>query len=249
MDKEKTGDLGDLYKALQTVVSDLNSVVKPVTHEDDANYIQKSRLQYLTAASAPNHRRLHKHSSEQVDIKTLILEYEKSNEELQLTLSALRSQRKVLAEDVSKEQDVKDQLMKVKTALAEKVQEQSTRRDPTDSYKLQLENRLESAKKEGKEMRTSLGGFINKHFPLPTPEVVSEAKRKLRSSESSCTENLSSLKSILEDLVNKCMEDPNDPYIDVDNIWPPYLELLSRCQIVTRHPDNNAKIKLVPFHL
>lgn len=247
MDNETTKDL---YKAFETVLSDLNSIVKPITYEDDANSIEKSRLQYLTAATAPD-RRLHRctPSSEKIHIGTLIHEYEQNIEELQLTLSALRSQRKVLAADVSKELDVNGQLNKVKTALTNKVQEQNTRKNPTDSYKQQLEDRLKSAKKQGKEMRTSLGTFINKHFPLPTQEVVNEARRKLRSSESNCTENLSSLKSILEDLVNKCMEDPNDPYIDVDSIWSPYVELLLRCQIVTRHPDNNAKIKLVPFHL
>ncbi|XP_062578610.1 centromere protein K-like [Saccostrea cucullata] len=239
----------DLYRTFEHVFSDCKSEVNPKTYKDGDNTIEKTQFEYLTAATSSDSS-LNKPISERVDIRTLIQEYEKSIEELQLTLSATRSQRKVLAADLSKEKDVKEQLSKVRTALANKLQDQSTRKEPKDSYRLQLEDRVKNAKKQGKELRGSLGAFINKHFPMPTKEVVSEARKKLRSSDRKSEENLVSLKSILEDLVNKCMEDPNDPYIDVDDsIWPPYVELLLRCQIVTRHPDNNAKIKLVPFHL
>lgn len=242
--------VSDLYRVLEKVVDHFNSLDKPsVCSKDGNNLIEQTRLQYLTAVTSsdasPNTV-----PSERVNIGSLITEYEKSIEELQLTLSALRSQRKVLAADISRERDVKEQLGRVQSALSSKLQEQSTRKESPNSYKVEIENRIKTAKKEGKGLRNSLGTFINKHFPLPTEEAVSEARKRLRSSERRSTENLSSLKSILEDLVNKCMEDPNDPYIDVDDsIWPPYVELLLRCQIVTRHPDNNKQIKLIPFHL
>lgn len=240
----------DLYRVLEKVVDDFNFMDKPsVCGKDGNNLIEQTQLQYLTAATSsdvsPNIV-----PSKRVNISTLITEYEKSIEELQLTLSALRSQRKVLAADISRERDVKEQLGRVSFALSSKLQEHRTRKESPNSYKVQLENRIKNAKKEGKGLRNSLGAFINEHFPLPSEEVVSEARKRLRGSERKSTENLASLKSILEDLVNKCMEDPNDPYIDVDDsIWPPYVELLLRCQIVTRHPDNNKQIKLIPFHL
>lgn len=240
----------DLYGEFEMVMKEFNSTVKPVVHDKDGDdLIKKTQLQYLTAATSSKPES-YDPCNEQVNIATLIEEYEKSLEELQLTLSAIRSQRRVLAADVEKEKDVKEKLEKVQSALSEKLQEQATRKDSTESYKIQLEHRLKNAKKQGKELRNNLATFINKHFPLPTEEVANEARKRLRSSDRTSVESLSSLKSILEDLVNKCMEDPNDPYIDIDDsIWPPYVELLLRCQIVTRHPENNAKLKLIPFHL
>lgn len=72
--------------------------------------------------------------------------------------------------------------------------------------------------------------FINKYFFLLIEEVVSEVWKRLRSLERRFIENLLFLKLIFEDLVNKCMEDLNDLYIDVDDsIWFLYVEFLLRC--------------------
>lgn len=79
-------------------------------------------------------------------------------------------------------------------------------------------------------MRNSFGTFINKYFFLLIEEVVSEVRKRLRSLERRFIENLLFLKLIFEDLVNKCMEDLNDLYIDVDDsIWLLYVEFLLRC--------------------
>lgn len=95
---------------------------------------------------------------------------------------------------------------------------------------MEIENRIKSVKKEGKGLRNSFGTFINKYFFLLIEEVVSEVRKRLRSLERRFIENLSFLKSIFEDLVNKCMEDLNDLYIDVDDsIWFLYVEFLLRC--------------------
>lgn len=99
-----------------------------------------------------------------------------------------------------------------------------------NSYKVEIENRIKNVKKEGKVLRNSFGTFINKYFFLLIEEVVSEVRKRLRSLERRFIENLSFLKSIFEDLVNKCMEDLNDLYIDVDDsIWFLYVEFLLRC--------------------
>lgn len=95
---------------------------------------------------------------------------------------------------------------------------------------MEIENRIKIVKKEGKGLRNSFGTFINKYFFLLIEEVVSEVRKRLRSLERRFIENLSFLKSIFEDLVNKCMEDLNDLYIDVDDsIWFLYVEFLLRC--------------------
>lgn len=95
---------------------------------------------------------------------------------------------------------------------------------------MEIENRIKNVKKEGKGLRNSFGMFINKYFFLLIEEVVSEVRKRLRSLERRFLENLSFLKLIFEDLVNKCMEDLNDLYIDVDDsIWSLYVEFLLRC--------------------
>lgn len=99
-----------------------------------------------------------------------------------------------------------------------------------DSYKVEIENCIKNVKKEGKGLRNSFGTFINKYFFLLIEEVVSEVRKRLRSLERRFIENLLFLKLIFEDLVNKCMEDLNDLYIDVDDsIWFLYVEFLLRC--------------------
>ena len=48
----------------------------------------------------------------------------------------------------------------------------------------------------------------------------------------------------------RCVESPNDPYLVLDERhWPAYIELLLRCNIVLQHPDDDRRIKLVPFYL
>lgn len=76
-------------------------------------------------------------------------------------------------------------------------------------------------------------------------------KKKLRSADKTMTvRNMLSLKDIISELMNKCFDEPNQPYIILDKrYWPPYVELLLRCQIAVRHPDDPRRIKLIPFHL
>jgi centromere protein K len=50
--------------------------------------------------------------------------------------------------------------------------------------------------------------------------------------------------------MNKCIETPNDAYVELDDtFWPPYIEMLIRCGIVQRHPENELRIKLTAYHL
>lgn len=50
--------------------------------------------------------------------------------------------------------------------------------------------------------------------------------------------------------MNRSVEAPNDPYIVIDDrYWPPYLQLLVRVGIAQRHPEDDNRVKITPFHL
>lgn len=52
----------------------------------------------------------------------------------------------------------------------------------------------------------------------------------------------------LQQLMNKVLETPHDPYVTIDNtFWPPYVEMLLRYGIAVRHQENNFKIRLETF--
>lgn len=52
----------------------------------------------------------------------------------------------------------------------------------------------------------------------------------------------------LQQLMNKVLGAPHDPYVTIDNtFWPPYVEMLLRYGIAVRHQENNFKIRLETF--
>jgi len=54
---------------------------------------------------------------------------------------------------------------------------------------------------------------------------------------------------VVQSLINKSLETPNDPYINIDDaLWPPYVEMLLRSGIIVRHPTNLYRIRLTAFH-
>lgn len=71
--------------------------------------------------------------------------------------------------------------------------------------------------------------FLHKHFPQK--------------------EGHKALSTLLEDLMNKCIDSPHAPYVNIKDAWPPNVELLLRTGICTVHNDNDSLIKLTPFHL
>lgn len=53
---------------------------------------------------------------------------------------------------------------------------------------------------------------------------------------------------LMQQLTNKTLETPHEPYVTVDDtFWPPYIEMLLRNGIAIRHPDDCNKIRLENF--
>ncbi|XP_072025531.1 centromere protein K-like [Amphiura filiformis] len=172
-------------------------------------------------------------------------ELSKSNQELEQTLAFIQAQRKELEEDLTREKGVLEQHYEVKRTLQSKLEaaEDGTETSRSSQEK-ELHQQRKSAAEHQKKLMRNLAAFVSKHFPKPTEKTKQTADREHRSKE------YMSLLEILEILMNKCMDSESDPYVAVDETcWPPYIELLLRCGIALRHPQDYKRIRLVPFHL
>ncbi|XP_046550843.1 centromere protein K-like [Haliotis rubra] len=178
----------------------------------------------------------------------------KSISQLQEVFTLVKSQKKELTQQISREEEIQRQLQSVHNCLEIKL-EGIANNDEEEVTMSSVMTELDIKIRKGETMNRSLTKrlvhFVNEHFPLPSVEEVKAGKKKLRSSDKKISmENLVPFKVVLQELMNKCIDEPHDPYVIITNrFWPPYIELLLRCQIVLRHPEDDQRIKLVPFHL
>ncbi|CAG8596025.1 3665_t:CDS:2, partial [Paraglomus occultum] len=107
-----------------------------------------------------------------------------------------------------------------------------------------LRNQLKIAKDNMTTLMKELIVFVDKHFP-PTILMQDDSD-----SENEGRVVTSSLKELLEDLMNQSFSNP-DPYVQINSkqVWLPYVELLIRAGIAIQHPKDAYKIKLIEFHL
>lgn len=189
---------------------------------------------------------------EQFEIFTA--ELEKDILELQETYSFVCGQHKDLDSTIKEEEEFLGQNTCVSEVLQKRLQSEKNRKEQDkapDRHKEEIFQKIQKGENYLKEVVKKLVSFVEKHFPLPSQEVFSEQTKKLRSADyKTRLRDMISLKQILETLMNKCIEEPSDPYVVINHrYWPPYVELLLRCHIALRHPDDKDRIKLVPFFL
>ncbi|XP_033738820.1 centromere protein K-like [Pecten maximus] len=190
--------------------------------------------------------------NEEVQFELFTKELEKDILELQETYSFVCGQTKDIDNMIKKEEEVLNQNKCVSEMLQKKLQCPEEERDRMpDRRKEEIYQKIQNGESYLTEVVKKLGSFVDKHFPLPSQQVFSEQMKKLRSADRKFKlHDMISLKQILESLMNKCVDNPSDPYITINHrFWPPYIELLITCQIALRHPDNKDRIKLSPFHL
>ncbi|PNI41056.1 CENPK isoform 5 [Pan troglodytes] len=108
----------------------------------------------------------------------------------------------------------------------------------------ELKTKMLNIKEYKEKLLSTLGEFLEDHFPLPDRSVK---KKKKNIQESSV--NLITLHEMLEILINRLFDVPHDPYVKIsDSFWPPYVELLLRNGIALRHPEDPTRIRLEAFH-
>ncbi|KAL5015148.1 hypothetical protein ScPMuIL_009418 [Solemya velum] len=192
------------------------------------------------------------HSSE-IQYEILEEELTRSISQLSGVLVLISSQKEEMLEEQKREEKYGSELKNVIAALQEAYDKMLTEDSTPDKKKVyvqELERKVTKAEDYYNKLSEKFAKFVDEHFPLPTEKVFTEVKKKLRSADRKMTlADTLPLKVILKDLMKNCLKDPS-AYTQIDHrFWPPYVELLLRCQIVQRHPTDERMLKLIPFHL
>ncbi|NXD27145.1 CENPK protein, partial [Spelaeornis formosus] len=171
---------------------------------------------------------------------------QKVKNDLESLLSKVQSKNKQLEEDLKREQQWYEEQKQILDTLNKMEEEANTQAEPSTERELdELKNKILKLKTFKKELLAALGEFLDEHFPLPEK---GENSTKEKSSAEPAVE-LITLHEILETLMNKLMITPHEPYVTIsESFWPPYIELLLRCGIALRHPEDPNRIRLQAFH-
>ncbi|NXI12294.1 CENPK protein, partial [Irena cyanogastra] len=174
-------------------------------------------------------------------------ELQKVKNGLEMVLSTVQSKNKQLEKDLEREQQWHAEQKQTLQALNKIEEEANTQVEHTStrSQLNELENKVLMLKTYKKELLSALGGFLDEHFPLP--QNIENTKKKNSSAEP--VVKLKTLQEILEMLINTMMNTPHEPYVTINqSFWPPYVELLLRCGIALRHPEDPNRMRLQAFH-
>ncbi|XP_027301880.1 centromere protein K isoform X1 [Anas platyrhynchos] len=173
----------------------------------------------------------------------------KVKEDLEKVLLTAQLRNKKIKEDFHREEQWHDEQKKILNALkeTEKKMEEDIESHCQRRAFHKLKDEFFKVKAYKEELLNALGAFLEEHFPLPEKDVTAK-KKKIKNSEEPATQ-LIALHEILENLINTLFTTPHEPYITVDDsLWPPYVELLLRCGVALRHPEDPNRIRLEAFH-
>ncbi|XP_005997501.1 centromere protein K [Latimeria chalumnae] len=176
-------------------------------------------------------------------------EIQKVNKELEMVVSCVLMKNKKIREDLEREQKWLAEQQELVKALAERHQALKTDVVQLSEKRAlqELGGKIQKIKVYQEELLIALGTFLEDHYPLPKQWGNASKKKKTQVDEPCLY--LITLHEILENLINKLMISPHDPYITIDDsYWPPYIEFLLRYGIALRHPEDPHRIRLEAFH-
>uniref|UniRef100_A0A8C5YQI8 Centromere protein K n=1 Tax=Marmota marmota marmota TaxID=9994 RepID=A0A8C5YQI8_MARMA len=172
--------------------------------------------------------------------------FQKLRHDLEMVLSTIQSKNEKLKEDLEREQqwlDEQQQIMESLNALYSELKNQFVTFSETRIFS-ELKTKMLNIKAFKEKLLSTLGEFLEDHFPLPDGNI----KKKKKNTQES-TKQLITLHEILEILINRLFDVPHDPYVKIsDSFWPPYIELLLRNGIALRHPEDPTRLRLEAFH-
>lgn len=221
----------DAYKVLERVLK-----VKEKKLQTELIAVENQGLQ--VTSTDPNYTDAH--------LKSELLT---SIQQLEETLQIIKGQRKQVEDDLKREEELLQQHQEVQKSLQIKIgileQEKENVQGVTSQVK-ELERKKKSADVYLVEITKKLGSFLAENFPLPSPDNLKGSKAKVHLDPNV---RYISLQKLTEDLMNISYVRPHDPYIRIkESHWPPYIELLLRCGIAKRHPQDCNLIRLVAFN-
>ncbi|XP_001177614.1 centromere protein K [Strongylocentrotus purpuratus] len=169
---------------------------------------------------------------------------ERNVSQLEECLSVVEGRRRELEDDLARQKELLSQHQDMNRALESRLREAeeggNTSRPNEDSQIKILKRKQKKAGEIQTVLLKQIGDFVGNHFPLPNASKGRQAGQI----------NYISLLEIIELLMNKGMDGDTDPYVSIhEAFWPPYIELLLRCDIASRHPQDASRIRLVPLHL
>lgn len=180
-------------------------------------------------------------------------ELKTDEEQLRQTLSMLRSQRSELQQQIESETELKREFEHLRSLFEEQLANTENVPRPQVSSSQALATatvKCSQLKQQYKTRLDQMVTFVRKYFPpLSDDDVKQWQKMHSKSARRIDASSFLSLEIILESLMNKSLETPNEPYIDIDDtLWPPYVEMLLRSGIVLHHPRDVNRIRLTPYH-
>ncbi|CAH3189986.1 unnamed protein product [Porites evermanni] len=172
--------------------------------------------------------------------------------QLEETLEVIRKQRKEVEDELKREEEILNQHKEIGRSLQMKIEslEQEKENAPSGiSQMKELEKQKKAADVYLTQIMRKLGSFLSTNFPLPSPDDVKRNKNQGKGVLVDPNISYISLQQLTEDLMNMLYARPHDPYIRIKDFhWPPYIELLLRCGIALRHPQDCNRIRLVAFN-
>ncbi|KAJ8365816.1 hypothetical protein SKAU_G00146470 [Synaphobranchus kaupii] len=155
------------------------------------------------------------------------------NKQLEMVLSCSQAKRDKLKDILKSEQEWLEEKKEVLRAATERVtamQDESDRLSEKGVLQ-DMKKKIQRVKDYHDDLLETLGDILAEHFPLPQQEGNANKKRKNILPEP--RESLISLHEMLEILMNKLVETPHEPYIQInETFWPPYTEMLLRGETV-----------------
>lgn len=172
--------------------------------------------------------------------------------QLEETLEVIRKQRKEVEDELKREEEILNQHKEIGRSLQMKIEnlEQEKENAPSGISQIkELEKQKKAADVYLAQIMRKLGSFLSTNFPLPSPDDVKRNKNQGKGVLIDPNISYISLQQLTEDLMNMLYARPHDPYIRIKDFhWPPYIELLLRCGIALRHPQDCNRIRLVAFN-
>lgn len=169
-------------------------------------------------------------------------------------LEFLEYQDKYLDQQYESEEMKKEELQAIIRVATSKLSETNSYKPTREEVCDRIQKKCDTLGKINNEHRKQMNEFLDKNFPLPDEATFSKVKRKtvetVNGRQLTRRENLLPLKTLVQMLISRCIDNPNDPYLELDHTcWPLYVELLLACGVTLLHPVDSNRLKLMPFHL
>ncbi|KAL7852419.1 hypothetical protein SRHO_G00182040 [Serrasalmus rhombeus] len=176
-------------------------------------------------------------------------ELQRLNSQLKMVLSCSQVKRDALKDLLQREQKWLGEKKEVLSEVTEQVATLRNENEKLSEHSIlqDMKRKITRVKDYHGNLMETLSDMLAEHFPLPNQQAVGTKKKRGTVPDSG--ENLISLSEILEQLTNKTLETPHEPYVSLDDsFWPPYIEMLLRNGIAVRHPEDCNKIRLENFY-